>query len=152
MNKREIRYHLHNLDGLHKEMKRIQAEIDSFNSMDIDYIIVSVISDMPRTPGSTITSKVENKAIQRVEYVNKLKMELAKIIMIQSAIYSVLNCIRPNSFEHQVISMRYFAGQGECNKLEYIASKLKKNLKDVQKSEHGTICKIYERHRNQLMV
>lgn len=150
MNKQELRYHLHNLDGLKDEIKRLQEEINNYKGMDIEYFMISVISDMPRSPYSTIQSKVEFAALKRVDYIIKLQQELGYKMLICSAIMAVINMISKDSTEWKIIKCRYFAEQGECNKYDYIARRLMMPERTVYHIENGTICKMLEEYKKKV--
>ena len=85
----KVRYYLHNLDSLTLEIKQLIEDIEDYKKMEVETLLVQVLSDMPR--GTSVTSQVEDKAIKRADYITALENKLHRKLKLRSAINKVVN-------------------------------------------------------------
>ena len=144
MKAKEVRYYLHNLDGLKEDIRNIQESIELYRNMDIEYTITPILSHLPIHHEND--SKVERCVIKRVEYIEQLQRDLMYKHIILDAITSVLNYIHTTSTEYTVIYLRYFdkrKGRSD-NSFQYIAQKLnytKRRIQSIDEKIISSICK-----------
>jgi hypothetical protein len=104
MNTNEIRFYLHNYDNLKREVKHLQESLDQYRRMDISGIKAQVITDMPLTHSNT--SKTENMALTRVDYIADLEEEIDSKMRLIRAVNSVYFYLEEPKLT--IFEMRYF--------------------------------------------
>ncbi len=139
MKAKEVRYYLHNLDGLKEDIRNIQESIELYRNMDIEYTITPILSHLPIHHEND--SKVERCVIKRVEYIEQLQRDLMYKHMILDAITSVLNYVHTTSTEYTVMYLRYFDKQKgrSDNSFKDIAQKLNYTESRVEKIDRKII-------------
>lgn len=104
MNTNEIRFYLHNYDGLKKEIEALKAQLEEYRKMNISGIKAQVITDMPVHHSNT--SKTEEMAVKRVEYIADLEQEIDSKMRLLRAINGVYFYLSDPA--RSIIEKRYF--------------------------------------------
>lgn len=104
MNANEIRFYLHNYENLKKEVKHLQESLDLYRRMDISGIKAQVITDMPICHSNT--SKTEQMATTRFDYISDLENEIDSKLRLLNAINGVYFYLQEPA--RSIIEMRYF--------------------------------------------
>jgi hypothetical protein len=114
----KVRYYLHNLEGLKQDIADINGDLEQYRAMSSESFQVrqdaDVLPDAPDNDGSQHSkysshSNVEQLAVNRLEFIEKLEKELFDKKIILSAICCVLYYL--NSYDRQtdkqIIQLRY---------------------------------------------
>lgn len=107
MKTNEIRYWLHNFEGLKDEIIEIEECLRQYRVMEIETFIVPVLDDMPKGKGKT-SSPVENAAISRLTQIERMENRLFYLRTILAAINLVIKAYTDDSNEWRILKMRYF--------------------------------------------
>jgi hypothetical protein len=100
----EIRFYLHSYDGLQREIENLSKQLEEYRRMNISGIKAQVITDMPICHSNT--SRTEEQALKRVEYMQDLETEIDQKMRILRAINSVYFYL--SEPERSILEMRYF--------------------------------------------
>lgn len=146
----DVRQYLSNFEELKNEIQQLQQDIDTYKNMEIDIVMNSIISDMPKSNNiSTITSRVEYIAIKRADYIQVLERQLHDKIRIVQAINSVLSTI--TKLDRYIIHRRYFdikIGQ-RTPSMEKIAEEMQTTTKTIWTSENKVLVGIIKAYYGQ---
>jgi len=114
MSPKEIRYYLHNLDGLKQEIADIEADLGQYRAMSTDNFRVNSdpdpYKDKPEPDESQHSkhsdhSSVESLVVSRVTFIERLEKELFTKKTVMSAIKCVMFYMSPT--EQRLIYLRY---------------------------------------------
>lgn len=142
MQPNEVRYYLHNLEGLDNKINRLQQDIVIYKGMGIEYVMTTKVTDMPKAPMSSITSKVEIEAVRRADYIKKLEQRLNEYVQIRSAILNVLDGLK--ELDKEIIRLKYLhceQGQRKCS-YSKIANILHYCENEIKRREYNVIINI----------
>jgi hypothetical protein len=126
----EVRYYLHNLDGLKQEIADINADLEQYRAMSTDHFRVNMDPDpyrdkpkgtqyFPPEPGEPFSntmvrptgghfnsnSQVESLAVNRVSYIERLETELFRKKNMLLSIKCVIYYLEP--IDKRIIELRY---------------------------------------------
>lgn len=104
MNANEIRYYMHSYDNLGKEIGHLKTALEVYRGMNISGIKAQVITDEPLTHSNT--SKTEQMALERLEYMQSLEEDIDSKIRLFNAINSIYFYLTEP--DRSIIEMRYF--------------------------------------------
>lgn len=139
MTRNEIRYYLHNLDGLKADIRLTIDQISTFKQMDNEYIKLPVFQDGSKSTANGISNVVEMTVLKRVEHVERLQQHLSKKIIILDCLQKTLCYL--DQAQQQVIHLKYFDKRigRQNNTYESIAKVLNYSVRQVQQIESDVI-------------
>ena len=138
----KIRFYLYNLDSIEKEIKLLHERIMIHNEYNDINITVSIKECIQSS--NSDKSSVELSAINRIENIDNLLLKITELQNLKLAISTTM--IYLSETENNVLTMRYFATQGEKNSFNYISYKLKYSLRYVKLVDSKIITKIRDKY------
>lgn len=123
MNANTIRFYLHSFDNLKIEIEHLKEALQEYRKMDASAIKAQVITDMPICHAGN--SQTEDKALQRVEYIQNLEDEIDSKMRLVRAVESVMFYLRQS--EATVMYYRYEYKEPDKPKLSWAEVAIKAN-------------------------
>jgi len=134
----EIRYWLHNLDGLKAEIEETEDSLKEYRQMEIDAFIIPVPSDMPHS--RNVSSQVEQIAIPRLTQIENMENRLFYLRTMLASINTVVNAYPKDSNEYKMLYLRYLSGKN--NRWTDIADTLNYSERHIKRLDNLIVGKI----------